>query len=202
MNALRPGLLGLLVCSSARAEVIRFDGAPKGVCRGWTVAMTHEGGEPDGKSRATRGAKSALRPRPNLPGQDGEGQLLAVLNPLRFEMEGSASRSRPSSALWIRPPGSCRDFKTPKTTTSSARTRWRTISCCTRWRTARVSRSRRMACLLVRTELGVRSPKAGTPCGSFQRRSVHCCLQRVEMLETEEPYLYEGWKDRPLDQGR
>jgi hypothetical protein len=47
MNVLRTGLLLLLVCSSTLAEVIRFDAAtPPGLPPGWTVAMTHEGGEP------------------------------------------------------------------------------------------------------------------------------------------------------------
>jgi len=47
MNALRGVLTGFLACSIASGETIRFDtGNPGSVPSGWTVAMTHAGGEP------------------------------------------------------------------------------------------------------------------------------------------------------------
>src|SRR5215471_14724268 len=47
MNAPVYLLLGLLGCSTASAETIRFDeGKPGSLPLGWTIAMTHAGGEP------------------------------------------------------------------------------------------------------------------------------------------------------------
>ena len=47
MNVLRGVLLSLPVLSIAPAEVVRFDAATVGTLpSGWTVAMTHAGGEP------------------------------------------------------------------------------------------------------------------------------------------------------------
>src|SRR5579859_4172371 len=52
-------LLGLLSCSVASAETIRFDsGAPGALPPGWTVAMTHAGGEPRWQIVSDPGAPS------------------------------------------------------------------------------------------------------------------------------------------------
>src|SRR5579864_8199318 len=52
-------LLGLLSCSVASAETIRFDsGMPGALPPGWTVAMTHAGGEPRWQIVSDPGAPS------------------------------------------------------------------------------------------------------------------------------------------------
>ena len=53
-------LLAVLLQSVAQGEVIRFDRAePGSLPAGWTIAMTHAGGAPNGRSFATK-----LRPDP------------------------------------------------------------------------------------------------------------------------------------------
>lgn len=58
MNA-RWYLLSLLLgCSMASAETIRFDGTPGSLPAGWTVAMTHAGGDPRWQITRDPGAPS------------------------------------------------------------------------------------------------------------------------------------------------
>jgi hypothetical protein len=51
-------LLGLLGCSLASAETVRFDGPAGAPPAGWTVAMTHAGGEPRWQISSDPGAPS------------------------------------------------------------------------------------------------------------------------------------------------